>query len=249
MVERNYNIPEPQTPGEIVGYYAKIIASNLKLPAQFAALAPKVREFFEHKAFGHTVDLADKTILRAMSRNAAAYVVCSLFEKALKDVLVESVQPELVAPSRLLSTCVPFPYSRPTYAATKCIFNLVPCDNELERVFAKFLDNAPDVVAFSKLPEQFGFAIEYVDNAANMRYYYPDFVARLDNGDHWLIETKGAETLEVAHKDRAALLWCENATELTDTSWRYLKVSQKEFERLQPSDFADLLALENTFSH
>jgi type III restriction enzyme len=249
MVERNYNIPEPQTPGEIVGYYAKIIASNLKLPAQFAALAPKVREFFEHSAFGHTVDLADKTILRAMSRNAAAYVVCSLFEKALKDVLVESVQPELVAPSRLLSTCVPFPYSRPTYAATKCIFNLVPCDNELERVFAKFLDNAPDVVAFSKLPEQFGFAIEYVDNASNMRYYYPDFVARLDNGDHWLIETKGAETLEVAHKDRAAALWCENATELTDTSWRYLKVSQKEFQRLQPSDLADLLALENTFSH
>jgi type III restriction enzyme len=241
LVEKEYNIPEPQTSGEVIGYYAKMIANNLKLPSQFAALAPKVRQFFQYKAFGHTVDLEDPLVLRAMSRNAAAYVVCSIFEKALKDVLIEETQPELMAPSRMLSACIPFPYSRPTYKATKCIFNLVPCDNELERTFAKFLDHADDVVAFAKLPEQFGFAIEYVDNASNMRYYYPDFVANLDNGEHWLIETKGMESVEVAHKDRAATLWCENATLLTDTTWRYLKVPQKEFEKLQPTDFADLL--------
>ena len=33
------------------------------------------------------------------------------------------------------------------------------------------------------LPEQFGFAIEYVDNASNMRYHYPDFVVKLDTGE------------------------------------------------------------------
>jgi len=69
---------------------------------------------------------------------------------------------------------------------------------------------------FSKLPEQFGFSIEYTDAAANLRYYYPDFVVRIDTGDRWLVETKGAETVEVAHKDRAATLRCENATMLTD---------------------------------
>jgi type III restriction enzyme len=76
-----------------------------------------------------------------------------------------------------------------------------------------------------------------------MRYYYPDFVVRLVSGEHWLIETKGAETIEVAYKDRAAKLWCENATILTGTTWEYLKVPQKELSRLQPSDFDDLLAL------
>lgn len=244
--EREYQIPEAQTSGEIIGYYAKLIAANLKLPSQFAALAPKVRDFFSQTAFGRPVDLEDKQILKAMSRNAAAYVVCSVFEKALKSVLVLEVEPELLAPPRMLSTCSSFPYSRPTYAGRKTVFNLVPCDNELERAFARFLDTAPDVEAFAKLPEQFGFAIEYVDQAANMRYYYPDFVARLDTGEHWLIETKGAETLEVAHKDRAAILWCENATALGDTQWHYIKVPQKELEKLQPSDFADLMALEIT---
>ncbi|MEO6457688.1 MAG: hypothetical protein ABIO92_05375, partial [Chloroflexia bacterium] len=66
---------------------------------------------------------------------------------------------------------------------------------------------------------------------------------RLDNGERWLIETKGAETVEVPYKDRAAQLWCENATALTGTPWHYIKVSQKKYEKLQPSDFADLMAL------
>ena len=47
MVEREYKIPEPQTPQEVIGYYARRIAQDVKLPSQFAALAPKVREFLK----------------------------------------------------------------------------------------------------------------------------------------------------------------------------------------------------------
>ena len=246
LFARQYTIPEPQTSGEIVGYYAKLIATNLKLPSQFAALAPQVAAFFARVAFGRPVDLEDPQVLKAMSRTAAAFLVTKVFETALKPLLVEPAVPALLAPPVALSTCEPFPYSRPTYPAHKCIFNLVPCDNELERTFARFLDEAPDVAAFAKLPERFGFAIDYVDPAANMRYYYPDFVVRLPDGAHWLIETKGAETVEVAHKDRAAVLWCENATALTGTPWHYLKVPQHDYVKLQPTEFADLLMLEMT---
>lgn len=66
---------------------------------------------------------------------------------------------------------------------------------------------------------------------------------RVEDGGMWLVETKGAETVEVAHKDRAATLWCENATMLTGKEWRYLKVPQKEFGKLQPSEFSDLEVL------
>src|SRR5260370_16965125 len=51
LFEREYAIKDAQRPDEIVGYYAKLIASNLKLPSQFIALAPKVWEFFKHLAF------------------------------------------------------------------------------------------------------------------------------------------------------------------------------------------------------
>lgn len=44
-------------------------------------------------------------------------------------------------------------------------------------------------------------------------------------------------------KDRAAQIWCENATMLTDTTWQYLKVPQGEFAKLQPTEFSDVLVL------
>src|SRR5207249_6116705 len=47
MVDREYQLAEPQTAQEVIGYYARRIAEAVKLPAQFAAIAPKVREFFE----------------------------------------------------------------------------------------------------------------------------------------------------------------------------------------------------------
>ena len=42
-VERDYTIPEPQTAQEVIGYYSRRIAEAVKLPSQFAALAPKVQ--------------------------------------------------------------------------------------------------------------------------------------------------------------------------------------------------------------
>jgi type III restriction enzyme len=241
--EREYKIPEPQTAQEVIGYYARRIAEAVKLPAQFAALVPKVREFFEVKAFGHPVDLTDAGIVKAMSTPIAHYICVDVFKKALQALTIAEQIPELLEPARLLSGCQPFPWSRPVWEGQKCIFNLVPCDNDFEREFAKFLDGASDVKAFAKLPRAFGFSIEYTDTAMNLRNYEPDFVAIDKSGVHWLLESKGQENVDVLRKDVAAIRWCENASKLTKTQWKYVKVPQKEFEALQPNRLADLAAL------
>ena len=36
-------------------------------------------------------------------------------------------------------------------------------------------------------------------------------------------------------------MWCENATILTGQQWRYVKVPQKEYLKLHPVEFTDLL--------
>lgn len=244
VVEREYKIPEPQTAQEVIGYYSRRIAEAVKLPSQFAALAPKVREFFENKAFGQWVDLSNADVVKAMSTPVAHYVCVDVFSKALKQLTIAEQEPTLLEPERMLSTCQPFPWSRQVWEGVKTVFNLVPCDNGFERDFAKFLDNAKDVEAFAKLPQAFGFSIEYTDGGMNLRSYYPDFVAVDGKGVRWLLETKGAETDDVAHKDTAAAQWCENATLLTKTPWQYLKIPQKAFEVLQPSRLADLKALQ-----
>ena len=243
LIEREYQIPEPQTAEEVIGYYARRIAQDVKLPSQFAALAPKVREFLETKAFGERVALDEPAMIKAIGSNVAQYVTVKSFAEALRKLVIEELQPQLLNAGRLLSETPPFPWSRSTFAAAKSVFNLVQCENEFEREFARFLEKAEDVERFAKLPERFGFAIEYTDNMGNLRYYEPDFVAVTKDGTHYIAETKGLEDVNVANKDRAAILWCENATLLTGKAWDYKIIHQTAYRQLQPTLFADLLVL------
>lgn len=156
LIEREYKIPEPQTAEEVIGYYARRIAQEVKLPSQFSALAPKVREFLETKAFGGLVTLNEATMIKAISSNVAQYVTVKTFVEALRKMVIAELEPQLLHAGRPLSETPPFPWSRATLAADKCLFNLVPCHNEFEKEFVQFLQKAPDVQRFAKLPEQFG---------------------------------------------------------------------------------------------
>lgn len=52
-------------------------------------------------------------------------------------------------------------------------------DNEFEREFAKFLQDAYDVQSFAKLLRRSGFAIEYIDSATaedKFKDVYPDII-------------------------------------------------------------------------
>jgi type III restriction enzyme len=89
-----------------------------------------------------------------------------------------------------------------------------------------------------------GDRLGLTDAAMNLKHYEPDFVAVDAAGVHWLLETKGQETVDVLRKDVAAIGWCENATELSGNEWRYVKVPQKDFQTLQPVRSADLMAFQ-----
>jgi len=245
LLEREYSIPPAQTAEEIIGYYARRITQNIKLPSHFAVLAPKVREFFEHKAFGKKVDLSEPNVILALSINIASFVVIKELEKALREIVIEAIEPQLLSANRFLSITPSFPTSKKILDAKKTIFNYTPCDNDFEYNFAKFLDKAEDIKAFAKLPEQFGFCIQYTDTIANIRNYFPDFIAIADDRTNWIIETKGREDVEVVLKDNAAINWCRSASELTNESWMYIKVPQKEFEQLHPDSFEELLTVLN----
>jgi len=241
LLEREYKIPIAQTSQEVIGYYASKIAAELKLPSQFASLVPKIKEFFAKKAFGKEVDIDNPSVIKAMSSNIASYVVTKEFERVLREKIIEEKKPEIITSGRKLSSTNPFPFSKIIYESKKSIYNYVACANEFEKSFAKFLHSADDVEAFAKLPEQFGFCIEYTDTKANLRNYYPDFVVKLKDNTHWIAETKGREDIDVIRKDESAKIWCQNASKLTKINWRYIKVRQKEFESLQPILFNDLL--------
>ena len=113
LIEREYSIPEPQTAEEVIGYYARRIAQDVKLPSQFSVLAPKVREFLETKAFGAPVALNEPAMIKAISSNVAQYVTVKTFVEALRKLVICELEPELVHSGRTLSETPPFPWSRP----------------------------------------------------------------------------------------------------------------------------------------
>lgn len=243
LFEREYTIPTPQTAQEIIAYYAQVIAQELKLPSQFAVLAPKVRDFLRYKAFGAEVDLDAPTILQALAQRLVQVVTMKVFLDALRPHLVQPQQPILEHAGRALGELRPFPWSQQAPICRKTVFNKVPCDNLFEEEFALFLDHADDITRFGKLPMPFGFTIPYTDVAGNLRHYYPDFVAVDNAGVHYLIETKGREDRGVQNKDRAAQLWAESATSLTGQEWAYVKVRQTEFRHLQATNFAECVII------
>ena len=241
LIERMYRLQAPNTCSEVISYYATRIGSQTNLPAHFDVITEKVREFFTRRVFGQVVDLEDNDLATVLARPAVGYLTVQGFARAIRPLTRQEREPTISSAPSYLSHTEPFPWSRPTCEASKTIFNLAAVDNNFELEFARFLEAAPDVIRFAKLPTKFGFKIQYIANTGNIRHYYPDFVAVDTNGMHHLIETKGQEDTNVANKDRAANLWCQNATQLTPTPWQFVKVAQVEFNDLAGRTLADTI--------
>jgi type III restriction enzyme len=115
------------------------------------------------------------------------------------------------------------------------VFNLQPCDSGLEVSFCGFLDRCSDVAAFAKLAREVRFSLEYRAEGGRLAYYYPDFVVRLEDGQHLLVETKGLADLDVPHKDERAARWAVDASVASGTRWTYLRVDEGPFRQHETS--------------
>ena len=89
----------------------------------------------------------------------------------------------------------------------------------MEQSAAFHLDTHPRVVAFVK-NQGLGFAIPYL-HEGRQRSHIPDFIVRLGNGVHLILEPKGHDEKE-AVKTQAAHRWV-NAVSADGTygEWRY----------------------------
>jgi type III restriction enzyme len=242
--EGEFYIPYPEEPSGAVAYYTNLVmrAAGLgNVAGHFATLAPLVRDYIGTKLFESPVELANKTILYRLTEGDARVAVVESFRTAINEKSVKTEDVKVEAPPILVSSTPAFLWSKQVANGQKQVFNKVACDSGLEASFAGFLDRASDVKAYAKLTLNTRFSIEYLSSSGALRYYYPDFVVRLDDDTHVLVETKGLEDVEVARKDRRARRWCEDATRLTGNEWAYLKVPQRVFEASPATTFDQLM--------
>ena len=234
-VERHeFRVPYAEDPSGVVSWYtrnASRAAGVSGISGAFATLAPLVREFLERRVFDQEVELSDKVVLRRLAESDAQKTVTEAFREAILKLKISEDEAEIRESAFRVSETPPFPWSRKTVDAKKTVFNLTPVDNDLEGRFAKFLDKATDLGAFAKLTMNSGFALEYLASTGALRYYYPDFVIRLQDDSCLIVETKGLEDIEVARKDKRAQKWCRDASRLSGRDWSYLKVKQVDFDK------------------
>lgn len=193
------------------------------------------------KLFNKKVDLDNPDVLYTLSSLAVQTQLVHLFVEKFKDFTFKEQEVKKVGTIRV-SEMKPFVWAKLVYPAEKCILNYVPCDNNLELDFSKWLDDAQDVRAFTKVVPRLGFFLEYKSEENILRSYYPDFILE-GGGIHYLVETKGLKGTEVDYKDKRAVQWCKDATKLTGEKWIFVRIKQDQFYELSPktNSFKELI--------
>ncbi len=116
----------------------------------------------------------------------------------------------------------------------KCLYGRQRFDTDPERLFAVVLEKDRDVLKWYK-PGRADFQIYYGGESG----YEPDFVVETKAGK-FLCEPKRLADLEdkkVQAKARAARVWCERATTVSEKPWKYLLIPH------------DQISENRTFSH
>lgn len=242
VLKRKWNLPVPQNSKSVIAYYTDQILKQLKISGAFDNFYPLVKKYVIEKLFDEKVDLdKDQRVLYKLSSPEVQEQLIKLFVDAFRDMSFVERKPKRVDFIKL-SDVKPFVWSKLLYPANRCIFDNVPCDNDFELAFTKFLDNAKDVKAFAKIIPKIGFYVEYRDSHGDMRLYYPDFVILTDKNEHLIVETKGREDVDVAYKDKRIKLWCKDASKLTKSKWSYKRINQEDFEKYRFRSVNELIS-------
>jgi type III restriction enzyme len=244
VVERlKINLPLLESGVGAVSYFVKQLEQICKLRGTHTALAPLVQTFLEEILFEKKTDLYDQSLISRLGDSDVGEHVRAVFVPLIR-ARTTSVQKRLPeSPPVALSRWKPFQVTHserhPVLQASRTLFNLVPCNRELEVALANFVDRANDVAAFAKNAGPQCLRIDYLASGSRLSFYTPDFFVRTKEGRCYLVETKGREDRDVPRKARAALAWCEAAS-TKSRPWEYVYVPQGVFERLTGHTIAEL---------
>ena len=224
----------PASAENVIGWFARTIIRDLRLVGGFDVLFGKIKDFIETRLFEHPVAVDDQLVLRNLSEPVASEMLFKTLKAAINDLTIVDRGTSELKNSIKLSETKAFVKPRGDYIqAAKSVFNRVMGDNALENGFAAFLERAPDIVSFAKNDIHTGFYVEYASPRGSIASYYPDFIAKVQDGTIWIIETKGQEDIDVEPKWQRLLTWCEDATALdpNGVTYRGLFVDQDTWDR------------------
>ena len=227
----------------VLGYFAQTIMKELKLVSGYDVLYGKVKEFIQNQLFGEPVDLDSPNTTRNLAEPAATKTVIETLRRAINDLTIQDKGEVQISETIRLRDMRPFVVKEQPYLIPeKSVFNRITGDNELERDFASFVDDSPDVVSFAKNYFALGFKLDYVNDDGDIANYYPDFFVKLADGRVVVAETKGRKDVDVDPKMYRLAQWCEDInTDQSDVVYDFVYVDEDGFREYTPKTFQQLL--------
>jgi type III restriction enzyme len=232
---------------ELLSNLTNKIIKEGKFSCKFNDLLRITKLYVKFNAFEKEVDLESLAVRRALANPKVSNIIMLIIGQALGSHIKLKSEVKVTNYPISLMELDGFYWKRDHIQLKKTVFNYTPVYNELEKGFARFLEEAKDISKFAALAETFTkFNIPYLNKKGCQGLYYPDFIAEqeLKNGKfiNWIIETKGFEDENVQYKDAETENWCKVASKNTDLEWRFLKVPDKFFKGLKaiPSTFAEV---------
>jgi type III restriction enzyme len=203
-----------------------------------------VKDFVRDYLFTQSVDLESPNTLRNLSELPATKTLLENFKRAINELTVKDKGDAEIRDTIKLRQTRPFVVKDQGYVVPKkSVFNKVVGDSHLELLFASFLEAADDVASYAKNYLAVHFKLDYVNADGNISNYYPDFIVRTLDGKVVVVETKGAEDLDVPIKTERLRQWCEDLNKLQDAvTYDFVFVDQQSFEKFKPKRLSDLLA-------
>jgi type III restriction enzyme len=234
----------------VVGFFARQLLKELRLVGGYELLYPKVKTFIAENLFAESpVDLEDPVVLRNLSEPDASKIIFDSFKTAINALTVQDSGSSRIEDFIRLRDTRPFRTEHRDYLqAKKSVFSKIVGEANaggFELKFARFLDEASDVVSFAKNYLAVGFKIDYVRANGDLSNYIPDFVAKSADGTVWIIETKGFAELDLPQKMIRLRQWCMDASAASQAQggprYRFVYVDQGGYERNPPHTLAALV--------
>lgn len=227
----------------VIGYFTQTIMKDLRLISGYDVLYGKVKAFAQEQLFDRTVELESPNTLRNLSELTATKTLIETFKKAINALTIQDKGDAEIRDTIKLRQVRPFVTKDQCYLIPKkSVFNRIIGDSHLELLFASFLENCDDVIAYAKNYMAVHFKLDYVNADGDISNYYPDFLIKLADKRIFIVETKGQEDLDVPLKMQRLQQWCEDINRLqADAKYDFVYVDQESFEKFKPTSFRQLI--------
>jgi type III restriction enzyme len=227
----------------VIGYFARTLIDELHLVSGYNILYGKIKTFVTNALFDRPVDLQDPNTLHNLAELPATKTVIETFKRAINALTVQEASGAEIRETFSLRQTRPFVVKEQGYLVPKkSVFNRIIGDSNFELLFASFLEDCRDVLAYAKNYLAVHFTLDYVNADGEISNYYPDFFVKCAPNRVVIVETKGQEDLDVPQKMARLRQWCEDVNGVQDdVEYDFVYVDQESFEKYKPKTFRQLM--------